>query len=156
MTKTSVVILHDIRSVHNVGSIFRIADCAGVSKIYLSAATPQPNDRFGRPRKDMAKISLGAENSVEWEEYKSIDSLIKKLKAEGFFIIAIEQDENSVDYKKVKEKKIAFLFGTEVTGLPKSVLKKCDVIAEIPMKGEKESLNVSVAAGISIFRVLGI
>jgi len=162
-SKENVLILHDIRSVQNVGAMFRTADAAGINKIYLTGYTPTPLDRFGGKRRDLAKAALGAEEFVPWEE-KNILSLISNLKSKNFQIIAIEQDKNSVDYKKVSAKggpaygckKLAFIFGTEVTGIPKSILKKCDVIAEIPMKGKKESLNVSVACGIALFRMLSI
>ena len=83
--------------------------------------------------------------------------LLAKLKKEKFKIIAIEKDKKSIDYKKVKpESKNAFIVGPEVTGIPKNVLEKCDIIAEIPMRGKKESLNVSVALGVALFRVLGV
>ena len=152
----SILILPDIRSAYNVGAMFRTADAAGVGKIYLTGITPAPVDRFGRPRKDVAKASLGAELSVPWEQKGAILPLIAKLRAEGYEIVAIEQSEDSVDYKKVKvAKKVAFVVGTEVSGLPKNVLSKCDIVAEIQMAGTKESLNVSVAAGIALFRILG-
>lgn len=153
----SVLILDNIRSRHNVGSIFRTADCAGVSKIYLCGTTPTPLDRFGRPIKEIEKTALGAEKSVEWEYAKTTITVLKKLKKEGFQIIAVEQTKDSVDYKKVKVKsKVAFVVGNEVEGISKSVLKLCDMIAEIPMQGSKESLNVSVATGVALFRVLNI
>ncbi len=139
--------------------MFRTADAAGIDKIYLIGTTPTPIDRFGRKRKDLAKSALGAEEYVAWEYKKTISPLLSKLKKEGFYVIAIEQDKNSVDYRKLKAnsyKLKAFLVGTEVTGIPKNILKKCDVIAEIPMRGKKESLNVSVALGIALFRVLGL
>lgn len=153
----NILILNDIRSVENVGAMFRTADAAGIDKIYLTGYTPTPLDRFGRKRKDIAKSALGAEEHVSWEQKKSISALLTKLKKEGFQIIAIEQDKKSIDYKKVKLKgKNAFIVGTEVTGIPKKVLKKCDKIVEIPMKGKKESLNVSVALGVALFRMLNI
>lgn len=153
----NILILNDIRSVENVGAMFRTADAAGIDKIYLVGITPAPIDRFGRKRKDLAKSALGAEEFVTSESVKTILPLMKKLKKDGFQIIAIEQDEKSVDYKKVKAKaKNAFIVGTEVTGIPKSVLKHCDIIAEIPMRGKKESLNVATSLGISLFRILGI
>ncbi|MFZ2149966.1 MAG: TrmH family RNA methyltransferase [Minisyncoccia bacterium] len=153
----NVVILHNIRSVENVGAMFRTADAAGVNKIYLTGYTPAPLDRFGRKRGDMAKSALGAEEFVVWEQKKSISSLLAKLKKENFHTIAIEQDKRSVDYKKVKIKaKNAFIVGPEVTGIPRNILDKCDVVAEIPMLGKKESLNVSVALGIGLFRILNL
>lgn len=151
------LILNDIRSVENVGAIFRTADAAGIDKIYLCGYTPTPIDRFGRKRQDLTKSALGAEEYVNWEYKKLVCPVIAKLKRDGFQIIAIEQDEKSIDYKKVKIKnKNAFMVGTEVTGIPKDVLEKCDVVAEIPMKGKKESLNVSVSFGVAIFRMLNI
>lgn len=155
----NILILNDIRSVENVGAMFRTADAAGIDKIYLIGTTPTPIDRFGRKRKDLAKSALGAEEYVAWEYKKTIFPLLSKLKKEGFYVIAIEQDKNSVDYRKLKAssyKLKAFLVGTEVTGIPKNILKKCDIIAEIPMRGKKESLNVSVALGVALFRMLGI
>ncbi len=155
--KEIIVILPDIRSSLNVGSIFRTADACGASKIYLTGYTPAPVDQFGRVSKEITKTALGAEKTLAWEKLKNISNLLTKLKKEKFYLIAVEQSKNSVDYKKVKIKdKTAFIFGNEVTGLPKNILNKCDVTAEIPMKGEKESLNVSVSAGVALFRILDI
>lgn len=155
--KKNILILHNIRSVENVGAMFRTADAAGINKIYLTGYTPTPIDRFGRKRKDLAKSALGAEEYVPWEQEKSINTLLSKLKQEKYFVIGIEQAPNSIDYRKVKlKKKNVFIVGTEVTGIPKNILKKCDVIAEIPMHGKKESLNVTVALGIALFRILNI
>lgn len=153
--KENIIILHNIRSVSNVGAIFRTADAAGINKIYLTGYTPTPLDRFGRKRGDLAKSALGAEEFVPWEQKKNISILLTKLKKEKFLIIGIEQDKRSIDYKKVKlQNRNVFLVGEEVAGISMSNLKKCDVIAEIPMRGKKESLNVSVALGISLFRIL--
>lgn len=152
-----IVIIHNIRSTYNVGSMFRTADTAGVSKIYLTGYTPSPVDRFGRYRRDIAKTALGAEKSVQWEHYKEIGKAIKNIKKEGFYIIALEQSSQAIDYKKIKPKqKTALVVGNEVRGLSKVVLDKCDVVVEIPMHGQKESLNVSVALGIALFRILNI
>lgn len=151
-----ILILHDIRSAHNVGAIFRTADAVGVAKIYLTGITPSPLDRFGKPRKDIAKAALGAEKTVPWEVKKSGLSLVRTLRKGDNQIIAIEQATNSTDYKKCKPSTNAvFVLGNEVSGLPKSMLNEADVVAEIPMRGTKESLNVSVAAGIALFRILG-
>jgi len=151
----NVVILHNIRSAENVGSMFRTCDAAAVDKIYLTGYTPAPLDRFGRKRKDIAKSALGAEEFVPWEQKKTLPGLIHKLKREGFKIIAIEQDKKSVNYRKVKPgRKNAFIMGAEVTGIPKNILNLCDIIAEIPMHGKKESLNVSVALGVALFSTL--
>ena len=158
MSKKEVnVMLLDIRSVYNVGAIFRTADALGIGRIFLAGITPAPLDRFGRVRKDLAKSALGAEKSVAWEQVANAISTIRKMKKEGFEIIAIEQAENSVDYKKVKiNKPTLFIVGNEVGGIPKNVLKECDVVAEISMVGKKESLNVSVSFGVALFRILNI
>ena len=155
--KEVFVLLHDIRSVHNVGSIWRTANAAGVKKIFLSGYTPLPTDRFGRERKDFAKVALNSQKSVAWEYTDDPISLVKRLKKEGVFVVAIEQAKKSVDYKKVKIRKpVLFLVGNEVEGIPQNLLSLADVVAEIPMRGDKKSLNVSVAFGIALFRLLGI
>lgn len=148
------LVLHNIRSVYNVGSIFRTADAVGVEKIFLTGYTPAPVDRFGRERKDFKKVSLGAEQTVAWEQVKTLAAVVKRLKRDGYTIAAVEQDKNSTplfDYKSPE--KLVLVFGNEVRGLSKSTLTQCDVILEIPMRGKKESLNVSVAAGVSVFVV---
>jgi len=153
-----VMILPNIRSVHNVGSIFRTADAAGISKIYIVGVTPDPIDRFGRGRTDFAKVSLGAEKTVSWEHVETINEVILKLKDQNYYIVALEQNENSVDYKTVVlpagKQSYAFIVGEETKGLLVEELAFADVIAEIPMAGEKESLNVSVATGVALFRIL--
>jgi tRNA G18 (ribose-2'-O)-methylase SpoU len=156
--KNFILILPDIRSALNVGAIFRTADAVGINKIYLTGYTPTPADKFGRIQKDIAKSALGAEKIINWEYKKTFLPLISKLKKDGYLIIAIEQAKNSVDYKNIniKKEKVVFIVGTEVSGLPKNILNKCDIVAEIPMKGKKESLNVSVACGIALFRILNV
>ena len=153
--KFKVLILPDIRSAINIGAIFRTADAVGIDKVYLTGFTPRPTDKFGRIQKDIAKSALGAEGWIPWEYVDNLEKLILKLKKEGFEIIAIEQDEKAIDYRKVKIKdKTVIILGGEVLGLSHKILNKCDVIAEIPMHGKKESLNVSVACGIALFRIL--
>ncbi|MDP3962541.1 MAG: TrmH family RNA methyltransferase [bacterium] len=148
--------LHNIRSTHNVGAIFRTADAIGVSKIYISGYTPAPADRFGRMRKDIAKSALGAEKMVEWEAVEDLTGLIAGLKKEKFTVFAVEQDKRSVDYKKTKPpQKSLLILGNEIEGIERGILDKCDKILEISMKGKKESLNVSVAAGIVLFGIFG-
>ncbi len=155
MKKEAVLILHNIRSEYNVGAIFRTADAAGITKIYLTGYTPGPLDRFGRESGGIAKAALGAEKFVSWEKIKNPHTVLKKLKAEKFKIIAIEQDRQAVDYKKIKiGNKTAFIFGNEVKGISKTILRDAETIAFIPMKGKKESLNVSVSVGIALFRML--
>lgn len=151
------LILHNIRSVQNVGAIFRTADAVGIYKIYLTGYTPTPLDRFGRERKDFMKTALGAQKTIEWEYSKSVSSVIDKLKKNKTEIMAVEQFKTAIDYKKIKiNSDTAFIFGNEVKGLSKVVLDKSDKIAQIQMLGEKESLNVSVTAGVFLFRVLNI
>lgn len=152
--KTKILILENIRSVHNAGAIFRTADAVGISKIFLIGETPIPFDHLGRPRSDFAKTALGSEKTISWEYRKTILPVLKNLKKEKYAIIAIEQSENSVDYKKVRvgERTVCIL-GNEVSGVSKTALTHSDIIAEIPMSGLKESLNVSVAAGIVLFRL---
>jgi tRNA G18 (ribose-2'-O)-methylase SpoU len=146
------LLLDNIRSVHNVGSIFRTAECAGVSRIYLVGATPAPVDRFGRKRKDLAKVALGAEDLVKWEHISRPANVIARLRAQGFKIVAVEQAPGSIHFNKISlKRKVLLILGNEVAGVSRSVLRKSDAIAEIPLRGKKESLNVSVAAGIALF-----
>ena len=160
------ILLRNVRSAHNVGSMFRTADAAGVSKIYMSGYTPRATDRFGRVNKEIAKTALGAERSITWEHVTSFSALISKLKRGGWKIVGVEQDAHSLDYRKLRLKGPAlFIFGNEVRGIPRRVRAKCDTLIEIPMRGAmvrqahhprhtrrgKESLNVSVAAGIILF-----
>ena len=137
-----------------MGSIFRTADAVGISKIYLAGYTPAPIDRFGRKRKDIAKSALGAEETISWESKENAKEIIKGLKEKDFQIISLEQSDNSTDYKKIETKnKVAVVSGNEVDGISREILEISDVVAEIPMLGEKESLNVSVATGVLLFRL---
>jgi len=172
MKNKIAVLLHNVRSTHNVGSIFRTAEAAGVEKIFLSGYTPAPLDRFGRVQKDIAKTALGAEKMLPWEYCASPMAIIKKLSAGGGYasggkkeeweIVGVEQDKRAIDYRKFSarggfsfggkvRKPTLFIFGNEVKGIPPTLRKKCDMLVEIPMHGKKESLNVSVAAGIILF-----
>jgi len=152
--KQKFVILVDIRSIHNVGSIFRTADALGVNRIFLCGCTPTPKDRFGRKRQDLAKVALGAEESIAWEHCDDIKKLLTKLRKEKVQIIALEQSSKSVNYKKIKSRNsVAIVLGEEVHGLSQKILDLADVIAEIPMLGKKESLNVSVAFGVAGFEI---
>jgi tRNA G18 (ribose-2'-O)-methylase SpoU len=152
--KDTRVVLHNIRSAYNVGSIFRTADACGVSHIYISGYTPAPKDKFGRLRKEITKTALGGEFSVSWSK-ENISKTITSLKKENFKIVALEQDSRAVDYRKIKNKeKMLIIVGNEVSGISKQVLKKVDQIAEIKMTGKKESLNVSVAFGVLLFGLL--
>ncbi|KKT56844.1 MAG: tRNA/rRNA methyltransferase [Candidatus Giovannonibacteria bacterium GW2011_GWC2_44_9] len=151
------LVLHNIRSLHNVGSIFRTAEGLGVKKIYLTGYTPEPRDIFGKLRKDFAKTALGAEKYADWARIKNIHALIKRLKKDRTKIVALEQSKNSIPLSllsnRIAKRDIALILGNEINGIPKSVLQKCDKIIEIPMHGKKESLNVSIAAGIAIYEL---
>lgn len=158
-----VVILHNIRSLHNVGSIFRTADGAGFSRVYLCGITPEPTDKLGRLRSDFAKVALGAEGFVAWEKVDRVTPLIARLRKQGYVIYAVEQDSRSLPFNRwsqvsgrkrsAQNSKIALIMGSEVDGLPKSVLDKADHILEIPMRGGKESLNVAVAFGVAAYKI---
>lgn len=154
-----VAVLDNLRSVYNVGSIFRTANACGIEKIILCGITPTPLDKKGRKRSDFAKVALGAEDVVAWEYSDTTMDVLTKLKSEGFYIVAIEQDESSVDYKSVSlegKEKVTFVIGAEVDGMSKEALSLCDAVAEIPMLGTKESLNVTIAFGIAVYRMLGV
>lgn len=153
--KSTILILDNIRSAHNVGSIFRTADGAGVEKIYLVGTTPCPVDRFGREVGEIKKTSLGASGFISWEyvENNSAHLLIFKLKNEGFEIVAVEQAPQSIELDNFKPKeKTCYVLGNEVDGVGEVFLNTADQVVEIPMKGKKESLNVSVTAGIVLFK----
>lgn len=159
--KQIYIILHNIRSAHNVGSIFRTAEAAGAEKIYLAGYTPAPLDRFGKIRPEIAKTALGAEKTIVWEQYKDIGKLITLLRTIHFpsgdriSIVAVEQSVKAINYKKFKPHfPVVLVFGNEVRGISHQILKKCDQIIEIPMLGKKESLNVSVSAGIVLFSLV--
>ncbi|ETB64133.1 TPA: TrmH family RNA methyltransferase [Candidatus Nomurabacteria bacterium] len=153
--KLKVLILPNIRSAINVGAIFRTADALGIDMVYLVGVTPRPTDKFGRIQKDIKKSALGAEEFVKWEYKEKLLPLLNKLRKDNYFIVAIEQGKNSKDYRKIKIKeKTAFILGEEVYGIKENILDKCDAIAEIPMHGKKESLNVSVACGVALFRMM--
>ena len=154
-----IAILDNLRSVHNVGSIFRTANAAGIEKLYLCGTTPTPLDKNGLRRNDFAKVALGAEDIVQWEYKEDTKNVLQELKKSGFYTIAFEQDIKAVDYKEVTiggKEDIVFIIGPEVTGISRDVLNECDVIAEIPMLGTKESLNVTIAFGIGVYHILGL
>jgi tRNA G18 (ribose-2'-O)-methylase SpoU len=148
------VLLHNIRSAHNVGSMFRTSDAIGVTRIILSGYTPTPLDRFNRPVKEIAKTALGAELSIPWVHIEDPKNIIMESKTLGFTVVGVEQDERSLDYKNfVPSEKTLIVMGEEVTGLHDALRAECDTLLEIPMRGAKESLNVSVAFGITLFRI---
>ncbi|NTW46129.1 MAG: RNA methyltransferase [Candidatus Moranbacteria bacterium] len=155
-----ILVLHDIRSAHNVGSMFRTADGAGVSKIYLSGYTQAPAEsgrtRLTRAERDLAKTALGAEHSVPWERVPDLSALVARLRAEGQSIVALESTRGSVDYRSYRpERDLALFVGNETEGVNRDILAGSDAVLSIPMRGTKESLNVSVAAGIVLFSLNG-
>ena len=155
--KTCVLVLDNLRSVENTGSIFRTAEGLGVSKIILVGTTPAPLDRFGRKRKDFAKISLCAEEMLEWEFVKEISPALMGLKDKGFKIVALEQDPRAMKLTSFESKNLknfALIVGNEVNGVSPEALQASDEIIEIPMRGKKESLNVSVSTGIALHKLL--
>ncbi|MCL5006654.1 MAG: TrmH family RNA methyltransferase [Patescibacteria group bacterium] len=158
-----VAILYNVRSLHNVGSIFRTSDAAGMEKLFLCGYTPAPVDKHNRPESRLVKTALGAEKYVKWEKVSGRTAgtvkLINQLKKEGYKVLAVEQSKASVPFHKVKYKnkqfnRLALVMGNEVKGLPPSVLKAVDMTIEIPMFGKKESLNVSVAYGIAVYEIV--
>jgi 23S rRNA (guanosine2251-2'-O)-methyltransferase len=145
-----IIIAHNIRSLHNVGSIFRTADVFGIEKIYLTGYTGHP------PRKEIAKTALGSDKRVEWEGVEDVVQVIDQLKESGVTVAALEMSDRSVSINSFDStKNIALILGNEVEGIEKEVLEKCDEIFEIDMPGNKKSLNVSVAAGIGMFVLNG-
>ncbi len=158
------IILYNIRSQYNVGAIFRTADGIGAGKIYLCGITPAPIDKFRRTAPQIAKTALGAEKSVAWEKIgRSISvlptlKLIRNLKQQGYNIISIEQDKNSIPYYRYRPKsleleKTVLVLGNELKGVPLSILKLSDKILEIPMNGIKKSLNVSSAFAVVVYHL---
>ena len=144
------LVLDNIRSAQNVGSIFRTADAVGVVKIYLCGITPKP------PRKDIDKSALGAVDFVEWEYVESARQKAESLKQEGVGIIALEQDKRSLPYAQLatSDKPLALVVGSEIDGVSSEILDIADKIIEIPMNGQKNSLNVSVATGIALYKII--
>lgn len=152
-----VLFLDNIRSVHNVGSIFRTADAVGgVSKIYLGGITPGPLDRWGRPRRDFVKVSLGAEKVLDWQSAALLLPVLKQFKENGYQIWAVEQSPRARSYHRVRKKlpvKLVLMVGNEIKGINPRLLRLSDRIIDIPMKGKKESLNVAVAFGVVVYHL---
>ncbi|OFX29107.1 MAG: RNA methyltransferase [Bacteroidetes bacterium GWA2_32_17] len=145
-----VIILNNVRSQHNIGSIFRTADAFRIEKIYLCGITAFP------PSREIQKTALGATESVCWEYIKNTAEIIKSLKADGFIIASIEQVTNStnlLDFIPEKNKKYAIIFGNEINGVEQSVIDISDFCLEIPQFGTKHSFNVSVTAGIVVWEL---
>ena len=143
-----IVILDNVRSLNNVGSVFRTSDAFLVKAVYLCGITATP------PHPEIHKTALGAEDSVEWHYFEDTNAAVDKLREEGYIVYAIEQVENSIilsDLQLNKDCKYAVVLGNEVKGVKKSVVDKCDQSVEIPQFGTKHSLNVSVTAGLVIW-----
>ena len=149
------LILEDIRSAYNVGAIFRTADATGVAKVFLIGYTPAPTDRFGRVQAEIEKTSLGASATMPWEQVATTKEIIERLQVDGVTVVAVEQDKRSVSIKGWKEPDlVAYIVGNEVEGVQPDSLDLVDVIVELPMLGQKESLNVSVTAGVVLYHGL--
>lgn len=143
-----ILILDDIRSLHNIGSVFRTADAFLIEKIYLCGITATP------PNKEIHKTALGATETVAWEHHQNVLEVIENLKKENVMTLAIEQVESAVflqDFKVENKKKYALVFGNEVYGVSQEAVALCDGSIEIPQLGTKHSLNISVSAGIVVW-----
>lgn len=150
-TKTPiVVVLDNIRSCNNIGSVFRTSDALLINKIYLCGITATP------PNNEIRKTALDAEKSVDWEYFEHTEEVVKKLQQEGFKVYAIEQVENSImlpDFQPANDEKVALVFGNEVKGVKQSVVNLCNGSIEIPQYGTKHSFNISVSAGIVLWDI---
>ncbi len=152
MAKDFYVIAHNMRSLYNVGSLFRTADAFGLTKIFLTGYTGTPGNQLHKLR--MAKSALGAENFVPWEHRPSAVKLIKDLRLKKTKIVALENIQGAISIRKFKPKfPLALVLGEEVRGVSSPILKLCDQVVGIPMLGKKESLNVSVAFGIAAYAI---
>ena len=143
-----IIVMDDIRSLHNIGSVFRTSDAFLIEKIYLCGITATP------PNKEIHKTALGATDTVTWEYVQSISEVIEKLKQNDVVVYAVEQVEHSImlnDFQIEKNKKYALIFGNEVKGVSQEAIEKCDGVIEIPQLGTKHSLNISVSAGIVVW-----
>ena len=145
-----IVILDNIRSAHNVGSVFRTCDAFLIDKIILCGITAIP------PNKEIRKTALGSSESVDWRYYKNTEEVIMKLKKKDYQIIAVEQANKSIkleSFRPENEKKYAIIFGNEIKGISQKIIDNSDTVIEIPQFGTKHSLNVSVSAGIVIWDI---
>lgn len=159
MERELFLILHNIRSAYNVGAIFRSADGAGVAKIYLSGYTAMPcaEDKVDKSsaEKMIEKTALGAQLCVTWEKVDDLEMLLEKLQKEKVEIVALEKTDKSIDIKEYEPAfPVSLILGHEVDGVLPDILEKCDKIISLPMRGKKESLNVSVSAGIAMYAIL--
>lgn len=149
--RQTYLIIHNVRSAHNVGSLLRTADGLGVERVFLTGYTGGPIDRFGRKDSKIAKVSLGAEDSVPWEK-REITELITELKQNSVEVVALEQSPRSIPLHDYTPRgAVALIVGNEVDGVSSEVLELADTVVEILMRGEKESLNVSNAGAIALY-----
>lgn len=149
------LILENIRSAHNVGAIFRTAEGAGIAKIFLVGYTPAPIDRFGRPQPEIVKTSLGAVDCIPWESSDTVSPVITQLQLEGFAVVALEQTARSIMLKEFTlPSKVVYIVGNEVEGVSAHAIAAADTVVELPMLGQKESLNVATATGILLYHDL--
>ena len=145
------ILLHNVRSMHNVGAAFRSADAFGINELLLSGYTPTP------PRPEITKTAIGAEKYVDWQYLDELPSSIQSLKAEDYLLVGLEQTTESIllpDYEISTGKKICLVFGNEVTGIDDEVLPFIDDFVEVPQYGHKHSLNVSVTVGVALYAFL--
>lgn len=145
------ILLHNVRSMHNVGAAFRSADAFGIHSILISGYSPTP------PRPEISKTAIGAEKHVDWQKVEEPTSELEELKESGYQLIGLEQTTDSVllpDYQISSQKKICLVFGNEVTGLDDELLPFIDDFVEIPQYGHKHSLNVSVSVGVALYAFL--
>ncbi len=143
-----VLVLDSVRSLNNIGSVFRTADAFLCSSVYLCGISAQP------PHREIHKTALGAEESVEWKYFSAVEKALEELKSDDYTIIAIEQVESGIsllDFKPEAQKKYAFVFGHEVNGVSDEALSLCDLAIEIPQQGSKHSLNISVCVGVVVW-----
>ena len=157
-----ILLIHDIRSTHNVGSLLRTAECLGVCRVYITGYTPYPK-HVGDMRlphiaeklhKAIHKTALGAESLVSWQYEQDVTSVILRLRDEGYRMVGLEQSPASVSLDQyATPPKIALLIGREVEGIDPELLSQCDDIVEIPQFGQKESLNVVQATAIALYRL---
>jgi len=144
-----VVLLNDIRSLHNIGSVFRTCDAMAVEKLYLCGITATP------PHREIRKTAIGASESVNWEYQKNPIEVIKKYQISGYQIIAVEQTDKAISLENfdLNNKKILLIFGNEVNGVDQDLINESDISIEIPQWGTKHSFNISVSAGIVLWSI---
>ena len=146
----TIVWLHNIRSMHNIGSVFRTSDAFGIKEILLSGYTPVP------PRPEISKTALGADQSVTWKSFVQIDDVLNYLKGQNYELVGLEQTDSSILINNLPiqhTSRICLISGNEITGIDDQIIPQLDYVVEIPQYGKKHSLNVSVATGIALFSI---